>query len=68
MTEPDLVVVSGILTEEELAVLVGVVYSARAAGPEAPPAPVPTAWRASYRPTVPLRVGPAAWRASGRPR
>jgi hypothetical protein len=65
-TTPAFRVVRGTPTAEELAALVGVLFSRRAAEPAEPPRPV-SRWRASALPNIPLRPGPGAWRASALP-
>lgn len=66
-TTPAFRVVRGTPTAEELAALVGVLFSRRAAGSAEPPRPTPSRWRASALPNVPLRPSPGAWRASALP-
>ena len=67
---PDLVIVKGDPTDEEIAAVVAVLF-ARAA-PAEPPAPRPVTrseWSAgSRRLRAPLVRGPGAWRASALPR
>ncbi len=62
-TTPAFRVARGAPTAEELAALVGVLFSRRAEAP-APPA-APSRWRASALPGASPRPGPDAWRASG---
>ncbi|MGA3487141.1 acyl-CoA carboxylase subunit epsilon [Micromonosporaceae bacterium DT55] len=64
--EPLFRVVRGTPTAEELAALVGAVFS-RSRPETAPPAPV-SAWSRSARPTPLLLAGRNAWRLSGLPR
>lgn len=66
-TTPAFRVVRGTPTAEELAALVGVLFSRRAAGPAEPSRTTPSRWHASALPSVPLRPGPGAWRASALP-
>ena len=66
-TTPAFRVVRGTPTAEELAALVGVLCSRRAAQPAEPPRPTSSRWRASALPNIPLRPGPGAWRASALP-
>jgi hypothetical protein len=67
-TTPAFRVVRGTPTAEELAALVGVLCSRRAAAQPAGSArPVASRWRASALPSTPLRPGPGAWRASALP-
>jgi hypothetical protein len=66
-TAPAFRVVRGTPTAEELAALVGVLFSRRAVGPAEPPRTAPSRWRASTLPGVPMRPGPGAWRASALP-
>jgi hypothetical protein len=65
-TTPAFRVVRGTPTAEELAALVGVLFSRRPATPAAP-STAPSRWRASALPTTPLRAGAGGWRASGLP-
>jgi Acyl-CoA carboxylase epsilon subunit len=65
-TEPVLRVVCGTPTAEELAALVGALFSRRVPAAAAGPA-LPSRWRVSALPGVPLRAGPGAWQASGLP-
>jgi Acyl-CoA carboxylase epsilon subunit len=65
-TTPALRVVRGTPTAEELAALVGVLFSRRSEPAPVEP-PTPSRWRASALPGVPLRAGRGAWRASGLP-
>jgi Acyl-CoA carboxylase epsilon subunit len=65
-TTPALRVVRGTPTAEELAALVGVLFSRRMAA-AGPASPTPSRWRASALPSVPMRAGPGAWRASALP-
>jgi len=64
---PELRVIRGTPTAEEIAALVGVLVLGRRQGPAAPPAPV-SRWRVSGRPHAGPRPGPGAWRASALPR
>ena len=64
--DPLIRVVRGTPTAEEVAALVGALLT-RAPGDE-PPAPAPSRWVASGRPTVPPRPGPGAWVAAALPR
>jgi hypothetical protein len=67
-TTPAFRVVRGTPTAEELAALVGVLFSRRAAARPAESArPGGSRWRASALPSSPLRPGPGAWRASALP-
>jgi hypothetical protein len=67
-TTPAFRVVRGAPTAEELAALVGVLFSRRAAAQPAESArPTASRWRASALPSTPLRPGPGAWRASALP-
>ncbi len=67
-TTPAFRVVRGTPTAEELAALVGVLFSRRAvAQPAGSARSAASRWRASALPTVPLRPGPGAWRASALP-
>jgi hypothetical protein len=66
-TTPAFRVVRGTPTAEELAALVGVLLSRRAAVPAESARPIASRWRASALPSVPLRPGPGAWRASALP-
>jgi hypothetical protein len=63
---PALRVVRGTPTAEELAALVGALFSRRSTLAPAQP-PARSRWRASALPGVPLRAGHGAWRASGLP-
>ena len=67
-TPPDVSVVTGNPTAEELAAVVTVlVWRSRAVG-DRPPPPVPTAWNAPARRMRPVvRRGPGAWRRSALP-
>jgi hypothetical protein len=67
-TTPAFRVVRGTPTAEELAALVGVLFSRRvAAQPAESAGPMASRWRASALPDIPLRPGPGAWRASALP-
>lgn len=64
--EPLFRVVRGTPTAEEVAALVGAIFS-RSQPEAAPPAPV-SAWARSARPAPALLAGRNAWRLSGLPR
>jgi hypothetical protein len=64
---PELRVVRGTPTVEEVAALVGVLLLGRRQ-PSAPPTAPVSRWRVSGRPTAGRRPGPGAWRASALPR
>jgi hypothetical protein len=65
---PQLKVVAGSPTAEELAALV-TVLAVRSAPSSTEPPPVPSLWRDhTLRLGLPPRPGPRAWRASGLPR
>jgi hypothetical protein len=67
-TTPAFRVTRGAPTAEELAALVGVLFSRLSRRAEAPAPPVaPSRWRASALPGASPRPGPGAWRASGLP-
>jgi hypothetical protein len=66
-TTPAFRVVRGTPTAEELAALVGVLFSRQAAQPAESARPAASRWRASALPSTPLRPGPGAWRASALP-
>lgn len=64
--EPVLRVVRGTPTADEVAALVGVLFSRRV--PAAPATRrAPSRWRAGALPGAGLRPGPGAWRASALP-
>jgi len=64
---PELRVIRGTPTAEEVAALVGVLLLGRRQAPAAPAVAV-SRWRVSARPTAGLRPGAGGWRVSALPR
>jgi hypothetical protein len=58
-------VIRGTPTAEELAALLGALFTRRVSAPSAPP--IASRWSRSGRPHVSGRPGPGAWRSSALP-